>query len=150
MSTLINVEDVMRLAFTAEEGCRGHVVSELDIYVAECRYLVPVIGRALYNKLLEGEYGELLEGYVAPALAAWVRYIVEPFLAARCWDGHLPATGASLVEIERVVMQCRKRIAEALTRRLVRHIDEVEYVEYNIEDSSLNRCSIDGGIVQIR
>ena len=54
MSTLINVEDVMRLAFTAEEGCRGHVVSELDIYVAECRYLVPVIGRALYNKLLEG------------------------------------------------------------------------------------------------
>ena len=150
MSTLINVEDVMRLAFTAEEGCRGHVVSELDIYVAECRYLVPVIGRALYNKLLEGEYGELLEGYVAPALAAWVRYIVEPFLAARCWDGHLPATGASLVEIGRVVMQCRKRIAEALTRRLVRHLDEVEYVEYNIEDSSLNRCSIDGGIVQIR
>lgn len=140
----------MRLAFTAEEGCRGHVVSELDIYVAECRYLVPVIGRALYNKLLEGEYGELMEGYVAPALAAWVRYIVEPFLAARCWDGHLPATGASLVEIERVVMQCRKRIAEALTRRLVRHLDEVEYVEYNIEDSSLNRCSIDGGIVQIR
>ena len=140
----------MRLAFTAEEGCRGHVVSELDIYVAECRYLVPVIGRALYNKLLEGEYGELLEGYVAPALAAWVRYIVEPFLAARCWDGHLPASGASLVEIERVVMQCRKRIAEALTRRLVRHLDEVEYVEYNIEDSSLNRCSIDGGIVQIR
>lgn len=138
------------MAFTAEEGCRGHVVSELDIYVAECRYLVPVIGRALYNKLLEGEYGELLEGYVAPALAAWVRYIVEPFLAARCWDGHLPATGASLVEIERVVMQCRKRIAEALTRRLVRHLDEVEYVEYNIEDSSLNRCSIDGGIVQIR
>lgn len=150
MSTLINVEDVMRLAFTAEEGCRGHVVSELDIYVAECRYLVPVIGRALYNKLLEGEYGELMEGYVAPALAAWVRYIVEPFLAARCWDGHLPASGASLVEIERVVMQCRKRIAEALTRRLVRHLDEVEYVEYNIEDSSLNRCSIDGGIVQIR
>ena len=135
MSTLINVEDVMRLAFTAEEGCRGHVVSELDIYVAECRYLVPVIGRALYNKLLEGEYGELMEGYVAPALAAWVRYIVEPFLAARCWDGHLPASGASLVEIERVVMQCRKRIAEALTRRLVRHLDEVEYVEYNIEEA---------------
>lgn len=150
MSTLINVEDVMRLAFTAEEGCRGHVVSELDIYVAESRYLVPVIGRALYNKLLDGEYGELLEGYVAPALAAWVRYIVEPFLAARCWDGHLPASGASMAEIERVVMHCRKRIAEALTRRLVRHLDEVEYVEYNIEDSSLNSCSIDGGIVQIR
>ena len=29
-------------------------------------------------------------------------------------------------------------------------VDEVEYAEYNMEDCSLNRCSIDGGIVQVR
>lgn len=149
MNTLITPADVIRMAFTAQEGYRENVITEADICAAESLYIIPMIGEALYKKLHAGSYADLLEGYVAPALAAWTRYIVEPLLAARCCEGHLPTMSAVECEILREVLRCRRRIAEALSRRLTHHLDGGSYTEYKSDANPKNRCNINGGIVQV-
>lgn len=151
MNTLITPTDVMQLAFSSDELYNTSVITNLDIAAAEERYLHPIVGRALYDKLLKGNYPSLTSDYVAPMVAAWTRYIVEPLLASRC--DVCMATGGSSADNEATTERCRslRLRARTLSRALAEHLNTQasDYPEYNPDTNPLNRCSIDGNIVQI-
>ena len=54
MNTLITPAQAVALAFADGEYLAPESVTQSDIAAAEQRYLVPVIGRLLYEKLLSG------------------------------------------------------------------------------------------------
>ena len=152
MNTLMTAERLFSLVFTREESYNAAVIMPMDVVEAESRYLVPVVGSALYEAMLGGGYAELVDEYVAPMVAAWVRYVVEPHLASRCCMCHSERdiTEAVNENSERVMRALRER-AVVLTRRLSDYLNahSVDYEEYNREDNPLNRCFIYGDIVQV-
>lgn len=151
MKTLITPTEVMSLAFSAEEMYNVAVVTDLDIAAAEERYVRPIVGRELYDKLLAGDYPSLKDDYVAPLVATWTRYIVEPLLASRCDVCH--EAGSTAAENEATAERCRslRLRARTLSRALAEHLNSraEDYPEYNPYANPLNRCSIDGNIVQV-
>ena len=150
MKTLITAERVYALAFSTEEPYSASVITDTDIAEAESRYLMPVVGEELYNVV--AKYSTLKSEYVEPMVAAWVRYIVEPHLAARCCTCYAEGRVKEAVNdhTERVMRALREK-AVALTRRLSDHLNShsADYVEYNPKTNPLNRCFIYGNIVQV-
>lgn len=156
MQTLISPERVFRLAFTADEMLTPSVILPADILAVEERHLRPIIGEALYAALAEGRYAELLEEYVAPAVAAWTRYAVQPLLGHRCSsclvsDGNdfYNATTADNVRMAALQRHLR-HTAQTLSRRLGDYLNNhsADFAEYDPDENPLNRCSINGDIVQ--
>lgn len=145
MKLIIAPAELLSYVFAAEENYNYSMITEADVAIAESRYLLPIVGEQLYDKLLGGSYVELRDGYVAPMLGAWVRYIIEPMLAERCGVGH----GAESVDSGR--MTHLRSMASTLTRRLSDYLNakQDECQEYNPCCNPINFCSIDGGIVQI-
>lgn len=149
MQNLITSDRVIELAFSGDERAHRELVTQCDVAEAEERYVRPVLGDELYEALLGGEHEELREEYVAPAIAAWCRYVVEPHLALRCRE----CGDASVAHNARldVTMHHLSRRAQTLTRRLSRYLNthSSEYEEYNAKLNPLNRCFIYGNIVQV-
>ena len=149
MRTIVTPQEVVSLAFVDEGLVTMSKISLTDIAVAESRYLLPLVGEALYDKLLNGEYTSLRDDYVKPMVALWARYVAEPLLEERLGGGD-KYTEAD-VEAREVVVVRLRRTASALSRRLSDYLNAhcEEFVEYNPADNPLNHCVIDGGIVQI-
>lgn len=159
MKTLITSEQVAALAFTA--GGDGLLdpaaVAESDIAAAEHRYLVPVVGPALYERLLAGEYAELVTDYLAAPLALWTRVLVQPRL-----EVHTGSCGAVVADpdgAEPVAAEQSQRLlhalrgqARTLMLRASDHLDAraEDYPEYDPKQNILKRCRIHGDFVQIR
>lgn len=145
MKTIIKPVDLLSYIFTAEENYNSSAVTDTDIAIAESRYLLPIVGEVLYDKLLNGDYAELRSEYIAPMLGAWTRYIIEPCLKERCGLGH------GSTPVDRELLLHLRTMASTLSHRLSRYLDAHcdEYPEYNPCDNPLNHCSIDGNIVQI-
>ena len=71
MNTLITPAQAVALAFADGEYLAPESVTQSDIAAAEQRYLVPVIGRLLYEKLLSGSHAGFTTEYLAaPGSAA--------------------------------------------------------------------------------
>ena len=151
MNLIITPQEVIYLAFSREELVHRDVVTELDIAEAESRYIRPILGEALAEAIAAGGYMELRSEYVAPALAAWCRYVVEPLLAARCREMHHDDRSSAENEHLRGVVRSLKRKASTLSRRLSDHLNAHgdDYAEYNPKANPLNHCSIYGDIVQV-
>ena len=155
MKTLITPEQTLALAFADAEYISPESISEADIVAATARYLQPIMGQPLIDALADGEHITLLEQYVAPALAFSVRLLVQPALCLRMGDGGLMAprsdsgTAPNSSAVEALQRSVKKR-ARQLLLRLSAHLNaNVEsYPQYNPKLNTLNRCSIDGGIVQ--
>ena len=150
MKRLITAERVMRLAFSAREELSPEIITEADIVEAESRFLLPILG-ALYEPLSEGSYAELMAEYVAPVVAIYTRYVAEAHLAERC----APCRDKSVSVADNTRLNLRldalRRKAATLARRLSDHLNAHadDYAEYDPQQNILNRCSTDGGIVQI-
>ncbi len=132
-TNLITPEEVYGLAYAnVSEYTPVEVITENDITVAERRYLIPVVGDELYASLLAGSYSSLLDDYVAPALALFVREVIDAPSA--------PASKAGL------------RRARTMLKRLSDHLDDnsSSYAEYDEDTNILKRCRIHGGDIQIR
>lgn len=139
------------MAFSREELVHRDVITELDIAEAESRYIRPILGEALAEAIASGSYEELRANYVAPALAAWCRYVVEPLLVSRCRELHYDDVSSAENEHLRGVVRSLRRKASTLSRRLSDHLNTHgdEYAEYNPKANSLNHCSIYGDIIQV-
>lgn len=157
MKTLITPAEVIRTAFAAEEYPAPSTVREADIAAAERRHIVPVIGEALYERTLAGACEELRLVYLAAPLALHVRADLQPRLDIRTRRAGTAAPysddarPASATAVARLVASLRRE-ARTLLRRasdfLEAHRDD--YPDYDPSRNILNRCSTDGGIVQIR
>lgn len=117
--------------------------------------------RATYDPLhpaIISQYTALRDDYVAPTVAAWTRYMVQPLLGHRCeaclansQSDIYASTTAGNNRLDSIMQTLRSK-ARTLSRRLSDHLNahSDEYPEYNPNANPLNRCSIDGDIIQIR
>ena len=131
MKILIEPQRVISLAYAHGEYLPANSISQSDIITAQSRYILPVVGDALSQRLTDGDYPSLMSEYIAPALAEYVRYVanVEQY----------PADRTTLKK------------AQELLLRLSDHLESnaESYPEYNPTCNVLKRCSINGGFVQI-
>lgn len=156
MKTLVTSEEVFRLAFSSDELLSPSVVMPTDIVAVEARHIRPILGDELYTALAEGSYPDLRDEYVAPAIAAWVRYAIQPLLGDRCSsclvserDDYYNATTADNVRMS-VLQRTLRHTAQTLSRRLGDYLNthSGDFAEYDPNKNPLNRCSINGDIIQ--
>ena len=152
MRTLITAEQVFSLAFTSEESYNVSVITASDIGEVENRYLIPIIGENFYNAMRLGEYDDLVEERVAPMVAAWVRYTIEPLLASRsCLYHDVRMVTEAVNDDVRMRLRALRDKAVVLTRRLVNYLNanSVAFDEYDPDSNPLNRGFIYGNIIQV-
>lgn len=156
MKTLVTSEEVFRLAFSSDELLSPSVVMPTDIVAVEARHIRPILGDELYTALAEGSYPDLRDEYVAPAIAAWVRYAIQPLLGDRCSsclvserDDFYNATTADNVRMS-VLQRTLRHTAQTLSHRLGDYLNahSADFAEYDPNKNPLNRCSINGDIIQ--
>ena len=157
MNTLITPLQVLRLAFGDGEYLPPETITEADIAAAEQRYIVPVIGRALYEKLLGGSYAGFRTEYLAAPTALFTRVAVQPRLDIR--TGQCGTTAPKSAYTQPAGDTARRHLRRALlaqARTLLRRAAEhlcahgTEFPEYDPEKDIFNRCTTEGGFVQVR
>lgn len=155
MNTLITPVQVVRLAFAPDDCLPPDAVAEADIAAAEQRYLVPVIGAALHQRLINDTDRSFVDHYLAAPLALYTRLLIQPRLDVRAGRGGTTApnpSGASpaAAEARRAVRTALLTEARALLRRAVARIEAYprSFPEYDARENVLNRCRLDGKLVQ--
>lgn len=157
MKTLVTPLQVARTAFGNDEYLSAESISEADIAAAETRYIRPVLGAALHERLLDGDRPDFTSDYLAPAVVLYTRLVVQPRLdirTDRCGttaprpDGAQPADAAARRHRRRALLTEARTLLRRASRYLAEHREE--FPEYDPQCDILNRCSIDGGLVQIR
>ena len=153
MNTLITPAQAVALAFADGEYLAPESVTQSDIAAAEQRYIVPVIGRRLYEKLLSGSHAGFTTEYLAAPAALFTRIALQPRLG-QCGTvapksaAYQPAGTQALRELQRSL----RRQARTLLRRAAEHLEThaAEFPEYDPHKNILNRCTTDGNFVQTR
>lgn len=157
MKTLITPLQVLRLAFGGGECLSPESVTEADIAGVERHRIVPVIGQALYEKLLKGSYAGFRDEYLAAPTALFTRLAVQARLdvstgqcgttAPKTVCGQ-PAGEAALSALRQGLRAQARTLLRRAGEHLFAHRDE--FPEYDPENDILRRCTTDGGFVQIR
>lgn len=157
MKTLISPAQVLRLAFSEGGYLPPETLTETDIAAAEHRYLRPVLGAALHERLLTGAEPAFTADYAAPCAALAVRLLV-----GRRLDLHVTRLGTLAPKSDRGAPPGEEPLCgrqRALQRELRTLLDRAaEYLEahapqfpdYDPDANPLKRCSTDGGFVQVR
>ncbi len=151
MVIIISPAEVASRAFPSSLDPEGGFIPESSILAAQQKFMKPVLG-TLYPHL--GKYPELVDKYVKPALAQWVRYLVLPTIASQVGSmGIISPRGQtfeSVAPMSVAALRARtKSDARALTARMVEHIEVLvqDYPEYDPEKNIMNRVSVTGNIV---
>lgn len=115
-----------------------------------------MVGQALLDKVLQGDYAELKSDYIAPAVALYTRYLVQPRLnVATSQMGLAVPSGSSRKAAESSAREELQRALKIRARTSLRLLSEYleanaeQYTEYVASENILKRCSCDGGFVQI-
>ena len=83
MTTLVTPREVIDLAFADGGYLPPEAIGTVDIAAAEARYLLPVTGPALWQKLAEGEYPTLREEFAGCRLRRARRHATRARSARR-------------------------------------------------------------------
>lgn len=157
MKTLISPAEVVRIAFGAAEPLSPEAVAEADIAAAEQRYIVPVIGPSLHERLLAGAYPDFRAAYLAAPAALFTRVAIQPRLDVRTGQCGTTAPKSSLFQpadatARRALVRSLRAQARTLLHRAAEHLaaHADDYPEYEAGNNPLTRCSIDGNLVQTR
>lgn len=146
--------EVVAAAFPGSLDDGGGFVPESTIVAAQEKFIKPTLN-GLYAALEQGTYPDLLDEYVKPALAAYVRYMMLPAVAANVGTVGIvqPRSTVFTPASDRAVAAVRRRTradATTLMRRCVEHIETLGsnvYPEYDPLQNVLNRVSVDAGVV---
>ena len=157
MKNLITNEQVISLAFGEGEYLSPEVILDADIASATSRYIIPVVGEELCEAMVEGSYEELLDDFVAPALAMAVRTVIQPALNVRTGQAGLQISSSLRADSStKTAMQSLQKSLrlrrQALLRRLSNHLKNhaSEFAEYDPKSDAMQKCSINGGYIQMR
>lgn len=156
MKQLITPLQVLRHAFGGGETLAPDAIGEADIVAAETRYLRPVLGAKLHDAMLAGRYADFVKEHLVTCVALLTRFVVQPRLDLRTSRiGTLEPkadNGAApdLVTLNRLRQNLRHE-AMTLLRRAVHQIEAnpASFPEYDADENIFNRCTTDGGFVQI-
>lgn len=156
MENLISKEKVLQLAFADGEYISPEAIADYDIAAATDRYIMPIVGTELMEAMQAGRYTSLVDEYVAPALAMSVRTMIQAALNVRTGQCGLSiassyrsdtSTKSAIVALNISLAKRRK----TLLRRLSNHLKNNAslYPEYSVQGDALQKCSLDGGLVQV-
>ena len=157
MNTLVTPLQVLKLAFGEGEYLPPEIIAEADIAGAEQRHIVPVVGRALYEKLLAGSYPDFRTEYLASPAALFTRAVLQPRLDVRTGQCGTtapksayaqPAGDTARRHLRRALLAQARTLLHRAAEHLRAHRDE--FPEYDPENDLFKRCTTDGGFVQIR
>ena len=157
MNTLVTPLQVLKLAFGEGEYLPPEIIADADIAGAEQRHIVPVVGRALYEKLLAGSYPDFRTEYLASPAALFTRAVLQPRLDVRTGQCGTtapksayaqPAGDTARRHLRRALLAQARMLLHRAAEHLRAHRDE--FPEYDPENDIFNRCTTDGGFVQIR
>ncbi len=157
MKTLISPVQVLRLAFPEGGYLPPETVTEADIAAAEQRYLRPVLGAALHERLLAGAEADFTADCLAPCAALAVRLLVGPRLDLQATrigtlapksDCGTPPDAAPLRERQRALRAELRSLLRRAAERLA--AEPARFPDYDPDANVLNRCTTDGGFVQVR
>lgn len=133
MKTLITAAEVVDLAFGGTSNLCPEEVSEATILAAQRKFLLPVFGATLLEEMLAGDHSDLVEDYVKPALALYVKRLLLPALAARVGTaGVVRYVGDGIAEVDAPTFRRLLRRTKADADTIVDAI--VDYVELNAEN----------------
>lgn len=156
MNTLITPTEALRRAFRSDERLAADSFTEADVAVAEQRFLRPMLGASLHDRLLAGGNTRFVEEYLAAPLAFLTRLVAQPRLALLASPvGLLMAetatTEAAKTEARHALMRELRMQAKTLLKRAAEYLDthKNEFPEYDPDQNVFNRCMTDGGFVQI-
>lgn len=154
MKTLITPAQVLETAFSDGEILPPSAVSAADIAAAETRWIVPAVGRRLYEKLLVGGYADFRNEYLAAPTALYTRALLQPRLDVRTDRSGTtaPESACGKAADEETRRKLRRQLllqARTLLARAVDYLDQrpALFPEYEPGAGPAARCSIDGGIV---
>ena len=106
-----------------------------------------------FERLLAGDHADFADEYLAAPLALYVRYLITPQLDLRHGqggtvqprsDGFAAASDATLRRSRRALLKTARRLLRRASDYLESHA--AQFPQANV----LNRCSIDGKLVQTR
>lgn len=154
---LATAAEVIALAFADAEYMPEKAISDAEIAVAEERSVIPVTGLALYEKMRDGGYGDFRREYVVPVVAYFTRLGMQPMTDVR--SGRFgtaaprsefcqPAERQQILDLRRTLLRKGRTMQRRMSDFLERNA--ADFPEYRSDDNFLNRCSTDGGILQIR
>lgn len=150
---IITPEQVVELAFSTSDQITPAAIKKTKIDAAQEKFIRPALGR-LYDVLIEGQYPELAEEYIRPALAYYVRYTIIPDLALKLNDkgalSHFTDHSNAATDKQRAEMrQQAKDDAAALLDKAIRHIEEHndDFPEYAPNRNVRNKVSTNGLIL---
>ena len=142
MQTLITPAVVVERAFTDGEYIAPETISEAAIVAAQESYLRPVTGDALFERLLAGDHADFTDEYLAAPLALYVQAgTVQPRS-----DYYTAAAEAALRRSRRTLLKNARRLVRRASDYLESHA--ALFPLYDPQANILNRCSIDGKLVQ--
>lgn len=153
---IITPAEVVAIAFSDGEYLAPDVITEADIVAATEHWIRPITGQALLEAVAAGGYAELREAHLSPTVALCTRLMVQPRLNVQTSQlglstpagSHRKAAERSAREELRRALRLR---AQSMRRRLSEYLEQnaAQIPEYDPKQNILNRCSIDGGFVQI-
>lgn len=154
MENLISPEEVASMAFAPLDHITTDDINPLTIACAQERFIVPILGEAMIEALLRGDYADLADKWVCPALALYTRALMMPALALRTSAAGVVKSGNQYLDAatENELRSLRRStLAQATTllRKAVARIESAPdcYPEYDPRMNIWRRCRIDGGVV---
>lgn len=154
MENLISPEEVASMAFAPLDHITTDDINPLTIACAQERFIVPILGEAMIEALLRGDYADLADKWVCPALALYTRALMMPALALRTSAAGVVKSGNQYLDAatENELRSLRRStLAQATTllRKAVARIESApdHYPEYDPRMNIWRRCRIDGGVV---
>lgn len=153
---IITPAEVVELAFSDGGYIAPATIAEEDISTAIERWIKPIVGEAVLEKVEQGGYAELCQEVLKPAIAFCTRQVVQPRLNALTSQLGLAASVGSGVkaadeslrgEYMRAVKVRARTALKSMSDYLEAHAAQIK--EYDSKENILNRCSCDGGFVQI-
>ncbi len=154
MNVMITPAEVVALAF----GCGSELlcgeITEATIVAAERKYLVPVWGAKMVEKMKAGDYAALVEEWVRPALALYVKRLVLPSLAVKVGvAGVVSYLGEGFERVDEAtlarLLRRTKADADALIDKAVEVVEASpeEYPDYCATDNVRHRVNVASGVV---
>ena len=154
MENLISPEEVALQAFAPLDRVTPADVNPLTIAVAQERFIVPVLGAAMVEALAAGNYTELLNQSVAPALALYTRVLMIPALALRIGSVGVSRSANQYLDAatENELRSLRRTALAQAATLLQKAVTAIEsapdlYPEYDARQNIWHSCRTDGGVV---
>ena len=153
MKTLISPVRVVELAFP-DGAIPPSTITAADIAAAEERWIVPVIGRELYDALLDGDYPALRDDYLAAPVALFTRVALQPRLDVRTDRSGTtapktaygePADSEALRDLRTQLLQEARTLLHRASDYLRTHARQ--FPLYDPNNDILARRTIAGGIL---